>query len=222
MTGDTSLKALAIRHAETTMKNHLRSDYSSYHVVNYDPGTGQVKSRETHQGFADNSTWARGQTWGIYGFTMVYRETHDKRFLQTAQKMADFYLSHLPADHIPFWDFNVNQLGYIPRWQYDPKQYPVIPKDASAAAIAASALLELSSYVDRHRSKKYVKAAAAMLTSLMSPAYRAAVGTNGGFLLKHGVGGFPSHAEVDVPLAYADYYFIEALLRYKMVQVNRK
>jgi unsaturated chondroitin disaccharide hydrolase len=215
VTGIDTFKNIAIRHAETTMKNHLRPDFSSYHVVNYDLETGAVKSQETHQGFANNSTWSRGQAWGIYGFTMVYRETKDKRFLQTAQKMADYFLKDLPKDKIPYWDFNVNQPGYLPEWNYDSSKYPVIPRDASAAAITASALIELAQYVNINAGKKYLKAAEAILASLSSPDYRAVVGENGGFILQHCVGGVPSNAEVDVPLTYADYYYIEALLRYK-------
>ncbi|RYF87049.1 MAG: glucuronyl hydrolase, partial [Chitinophagaceae bacterium] len=123
VTGDTTFSNIALRHARTTMQNHLRPDYSSYHVVNYDAETGAVKSRETHQGFADNSTWARGQAWGIYGFTMVYRESKEKAFLETAEKMADYFLAHLPNDTIPEWDFNVNQPGFSPKWKYDPSKF---------------------------------------------------------------------------------------------------
>lgn len=217
VTGDPSFKNIAVKHAETTMKNHVRPDYSSYHVINYDAGTGKVKSRETHQGFADNSTWSRGQAWGIYGFTMVYRETRDKRFLETAKKMADFFLDHpnLPKDKIPYWDFNVNQPGYTPQWKYDASKYPVISRDASAAAITASALIEMSGYLNKPEAKKYLKAAETILTSLSSETYRAEPGELGGFILKHSTGGVPSGSEVDVPLAYADYYYVEAMLRYR-------
>jgi len=165
VTGDTSFSNVAITHAVNTMKNHLRPDYSSYHVVNYDAETGAVKSRETQQGFSDNSTWSRGQAWGIYGFTMVYRETKEKRFLETAQKMADYFLKHLPKDKIPYWDFNVNQQGYNPPWKYDVSRYPEPPRDASAAAIAASALIELSGYVNNRESEKYLKAAEGILSN---------------------------------------------------------
>lgn len=217
ITGDPYYKNIAVKHAETTMKNHLRPDYSSYHVVNYDPETGEVESRETHQGYANNSTWSRGQAWGIYGFTMVYRETKDERFLTTAQKMADFFLNHenLPKDKIPYWDFNVNQPGYNPPWDYDASKYTPVPRDASAAAITASALIELSTYTDKKTGKRYLKAAEDMLRSLSSDEYRASEGKNGGFVLMHSTGGVPSDAEVDVPLTYADYYYVEAMLRYK-------
>lgn len=216
VTGNAKYKNIAIRHAETTMRNHIRSDYSSFHVVNYDLNTGAVISKETAQGFSDNSTWARGQAWGIYGFTMIYRETLDKRFLKTAQKMADFYLTHknLPSDKIPYWDFNVNQTGYVPKWQYDPLKYLVIPRDVSAASIVASALFELGNY-SGEKGKKYTGEAIKILHSLASEAYFNKKSKRHNFLLDHAVGSFPRGSEVDVPIIYADYYFLEALLRYK-------
>lgn len=217
VTGGPYFKDIAIKHAETTLKNHFRPDYSSYHVVDYDAETGKVKSKETEQGFSDNSTWARGQAWAIYGFTTMYRETKDKKYLIAVQKMADFFLynPNLPEDKIPYWDFNVNQPGYTPLWKYDPNKYPVVPRDASAAAITASALIELSGYVDKAVGKKYLEDAKIILKSLSSPRYRASVGENGGFILMHSCGGVPGDAEVDVPLSYADYYYIEALTRYR-------
>lgn len=216
-TGDQYYKNIAIKHAETAMKNHVRPDYSSYHVVAYNPETGAVNSRETYQGFAHNSTWARGQAWGIYGFTMTYRETGDKRFLKTAQGMADYFLDHenLPQDKIPYWDFNAGTPGFPSSFKYDASKYPVVPRDASAGAVVASALIELSGFVSDDKSRKYVKAAETMLNSLSSPVYRAAAGENGGFVLKHGVGNLTKDREVDVPLSYADYYYTEAMLRYK-------
>lgn len=214
-TGDPYYKNIAIQHANTTLKNHFRPDFSSYHVVDYDSVTGKVKSKETEQGFSDNSTWARGQAWAIYGFTMMYRETKDPKYLTAVQKMADYFINNpnLPKDKIPYWDFNVNQPGYTPLWNYDPNKYPVVPRDASAAAIAASALIELSGYVDKNTGKKYLQTAELILKSLSSPKYKAAVGANGGFILMHSCGGVPGDAEVDVPLIYADYYYIEALTR---------
>jgi chondroitin AC lyase len=214
-TGDPYYKNIAIQHANTTLKNHFRPDFSSYHVVDYDSVTGKVKSKETEQGFSDNSTWARGQAWAIYGFTMMYRETKDPKYLTAVQKMGDYFINNpnLPKDKIPYWDFNVNQPGYTPLWNYDPNKYAVVPRDASAAAIAASALIELSGYVDKNTGKKYLQTAELILKSLSSPKYRAAVGANGGFILMHSCGGVPGDAEVDVPLIYADYYYIEALTR---------
>lgn len=222
-TGDPYYKDIAIQHSNTTLENHFREDFSSYHVVAYDTVSGNALSKETHQGFSDNSTWSRGQAWAIYGFTMVYRETGNKKYLRAAQKMADFYLQHenLPDDLVPYWDFNVNQEGYTPVWNYDPQKYPDVPRDASAGAIVASALLELSEYVGKKKSQAYLLAAEKMIASLSSPKYRASVGTNGGFILMHASGGVPGDVEVDVPLSYADYYYIESLMRYQNLKSNK-
>ena len=215
-TGDTSFRHIAVTHAETAMKNQIREDYSSYHVVCYDTLTGKVEGRETAQGYADNSTWARGQAWGIYGFTMVYRETKDPRFLKTAMGMADFFLDHknLPEDKVPYWDFNMLEAGYTPGKNSNANKVSTKYRDASAAAITASALFELSGYAG-DKSGKYRDAAIKMLHTLGSSAYRAPEGGNGNFLLMHSVGSIPHNAEIDVPLVYADYYFIEALRRYE-------
>jgi uncharacterized protein YyaL (SSP411 family) len=217
VTGDTIYKHIAIKHAEQTMKNHIRADYSSYHVVNYDPQTGKVLHQQTLQGFSDNSTWARGQAWGIHGFTTTYRETKDERFLKTAIGLADFFIKHpnLPKDKIPYWDFNVGQPGYKPDWNFNPQQYQPTPRDASAAAITSSALLELSTYVKGAKAKLYRNTAIQMLKSLSTDAYLNTDQANPYFLLKHSTGNLPSNNEVNVPLIYADYYFLEALLRYQ-------
>ncbi|MFD2787710.1 glycoside hydrolase family 88 protein [Hymenobacter rubripertinctus] len=202
LSGDSSFARLARRHANTDMQHRFRADGSTYHVLNFDPATGQLRTAGTHQGFADNSCWARGQGWAIYGYTMLYRETRDPRYLATARRAADYFLlqtARIP-DHIPYWDFN------------DPA-IPEAPRDASAAAVAASGLLELSRYVPKDA--PYYGAATAMLTSLCSPAYLAETGTNNFFLLKHSTGHKPINSEVDVPLVYADYYFLEALGRYQ-------
>lgn len=214
LTGNPKYKDVAISHALNTMKNHFRPDFSTYHVVDYD-ANGNVVHQQTNQGYADNSTWSRGQGWAIYGFTMMYRETKDKRFLAAAEKAADFYLNHpnLPKDKIPYWDFNVNQAGYQPDWAYDAKKLNYIPRDASAGSLTASALLELSTF--SAKGPQYFKQAEQMLTSLSAPDYLAKPGTNAGFILKHSVGSLPHNSEVDVPLVYADYYFLEALLRYQ-------
>jgi chondroitin AC lyase len=184
-------------------------------VVNYDEKTGKVLHKQTCQGYSDNSTWARGQAWGIYGFVMAYRETQRADFLKVAKNMADFFIEHpnLPEDGIPYWDFNVNQEGYTPDWDYSPSQFAKVPTDASAAAITASAFLELSRYVSN--GTKYFDFAEKQLKSLASPKYRAQPDENNHFLLKHSVGSIPHEAEVDVPLIYADYYFLEALNRYQ-------
>ena len=177
VSGDSSFYKIAVTHANTTMKNHFRNDNSSYHVINYNATTGAVQQKRTAQGSADESAWARGQAWGLYGYTETYRETKDSKYLEQANKIANFILSHpnLPADKIPYWDFNA----------------PGIPnalRDASAAAIMASALLELCTYVNKKDAKKYFKAAETMLKTLSSAEYKAAAGTNGGFIIKHGLG----------------------------------
>ncbi|MGF7038929.1 glycoside hydrolase family 88 protein [Mucilaginibacter lappiensis] len=203
-TGDSSYYKIAVTHANTTMKNHYRSDYSSYHVINYDVQTGAVKEKKTAQGFANESAWARGQAWGLYGYTVMYRETRDKKYLDQAQNIAHFILTNpnLPADKIPYWDYNATNI-------------PNALKDASAAAIMASALLELCRYADNNSGQEYFNTAQTILKTLSSPAYKATAGTNGGFILEHSVGHFPAGTEIDVPLTYADYYFIEAMKRYQ-------
>jgi unsaturated chondroitin disaccharide hydrolase len=214
-TKNPSYRKIAISHAEQTMKNHIRQDYSTYHVVNYDPVSGKVLHRETNQGFSDNSTWSRGQAWAIYGFTTTYRETKDKRFLNTAIKLADFYLNHkaLPEDKIPLWDFNVNEEGFVPQWNAKNRSLKPIPRDASAAALVSSALLELSTYIKGSKKQAYQNAAKKIIVSLSSDTYRVNKEQPASFLLKHSTGSFPHGSEVDAPLVYADYYFIEALLR---------
>ncbi len=216
LSGDSVYRNAAIRHAETTLKNQYRADYSSYHVVTYDPNTGAVLSRETAQGFSDNSALARGQAWGLYGFVVMYRETKDPKFLQAALKMAEFYIKHprLPQDKVPQWDFDVNQAGFVPNWNYRKADFETIPRDASAAAVTASALLELVDYMGTGQRQEYLDVAEAILRSLGSPQYSSAVGANGLFVLKHSVGSIPHKGEIDVPLVYADYYYLEALMRW--------
>lgn len=216
-TNDSVYWNIAVSHAEKTMKNQIRADFSCYHVVNYDPDTGDVLHRQTAQGFADNSTWARGQAWGVYSFTMVYRYTRDERFLRTAINMADFFLNHksLPDDGIPYWDFNVGEEGFNPDFEYNPCDYSMIPRDVSAACIVASALFELCGYVsDVDKKQTYYSAAIKILNNLSTDYYRAKENENHNFILKHSVGNLPGNNEVDVPLIYADYYFLEALIRY--------
>lgn len=214
LTGDNSFREIAINHANSTMKNHLREDYSSYHVVNYDTLSGNVLQRANYQGYADNSTWSRGQAWGVYGFTMVYRETADTVFLTTAQRMAEYFISNIDVDNdpIPLWDFNAGQSGYNPSWTPKPET-DLMKKDASAAAIFASALLELADYSPTNQTR-YIDIATKILNKLASDEYLAAQGENANFILKHSVGNLPSGTFVDVPTIYADYYFLEALVRY--------
>jgi unsaturated chondroitin disaccharide hydrolase len=202
--GDSAFYKIAVTHANTTIENHYRPDFSSWHVINYHPETGAVQEKRTAQGYSNESAWARGQAWGLYGFTVMYRETKNRKYLDHAKRVADFLLDHpnLPADKIPYWDFNAPDI-------------PNALRDASAGAIMASALLELSGYVDTEAGKKYFKNAEMMITTLSSDKYKAPEGTNGGFILQHSVGHLPQKSEVDVPLTYADYYFVEAMKRYR-------
>ena len=195
----------ASTHAATTMKNHYRKDYSSYHVVDYDPNTGKVIRKATHQGLTDESAWARGQAWGLYGYSMCYKNTGNKSFLDQAEHIAAFIMNHpnMPKDKIPVWDFDVhNALDQENR----------APRDASAAAVIASALLELSTEVKD--GQKYFNYAEDILKTLSSDQYLAKPGENNFFLLKHSVGAMLYNSEIDTPLDYADYYYVEALKRY--------
>lgn len=201
--GEPRLREIAVRHADATLVHHCRPDGGTVHLVDFDPVSGAVRARRTVQGAADDSTWARGQAWGLYGFTMMYRETRLTRYLQQAERMARFLFDHprLPADRVPYWDF-------------DAPGIPAEPRDASAAAITASALLELSMHASHAALARRCRTLAReQLAALASPAYLAAPGSNGGFLLRHSVGALPHGVEIDVPLAYADYYLLEALLR---------
>ncbi|OLD58487.1 MAG: hypothetical protein AUI33_17580 [Ignavibacteria bacterium 13_1_40CM_2_61_4] len=202
--GDPAWYDMAVSHALKTRQNHVRADGSTYQVVDYDPNTGAVLAKETVQGYSTESTWSRGQALAVYGFTMTYRETGDTRFLDTARQVADYFVDHLPADRVPYWDFEAPNI-------------PNEKKDSSAAAIAASGLLELSTLVPEGASRtRYREAAFQILESLCSPAYLAEGTTSSGILL-HGVGNKPSNSEVDVSLIYGDYYFIEALMRHEAI-----
>lgn len=199
LTGDNKYKDIAIRHADKTMACHFRPDMTSYHVVSYNPD-GSIETRQTFQGRSDESAWARGQAWGVYGYTVCYRETGDKKYLEFAQKIADMIISRVKTeDHIPLWD-------------YDAPNLPTTPRDASAAAVTSSALFELCGYLPD--SQEYFDYAESILRSLSSPEYLAEPGTNCGFILKHSTGSLAHGSEIDVPLNYADYYYLESLKRY--------
>ncbi|MDR6785546.1 unsaturated chondroitin disaccharide hydrolase [Pedobacter africanus] len=203
--GSKSLYDIAVKHAETTMKNHFRADYSAYHVVLYDAASGKKIRGITYQGYSDESMWARGQAWTIYGYTVTYRETRDSRFLDFAQKLADVYIKRLPADLIPFWDFDDPEHGL---------------KDASAAAITASALIELSTFVpDRTKAAQYFKLAGQMISELSSRHYQSR-DSNSAFLL-HTTGNKPANSGLDCSITYADYYYLESLIRLKRLAVNQ-
>lgn len=206
--GDKKLYDIAFSHARVTANNQFRDDYSTYHVVVYDTINGNRINRLTHQGYADESLWARGQAWAIYGFTMCYRETRNAAFLEVAQKAADTYLQRLPEDYIPYWDFDVPGISEEPR-------------DASAAAVVASGLLELSLYIkNNEEADKYFDAAIKMLKTLSSPAYMSGE-VNNAFLL-HSTGHKPHGSEIDASIIYADYYYIEALMRLNRINNNCK
>lgn len=198
-TGDPKYKDIAIKHAYKTMKYHFRPDYSSYHVISYH-NDGSVEYRNTHQGKNDESAWARGQSWAVYGYTACYRETGDKAFLDFAVKIADFIISRVNTDDL------------IPLWDYDAPNNPDTPRDASAASIVASAFIELSKMLPE--GEKYLDYAVTILKNLSSDAYLAKPGENQGFILMHSTGSLPNGSEIDTPLNYADYYYMEALQRY--------
>ncbi|MCX3267422.1 glycoside hydrolase family 88 protein [Pedobacter agri] len=199
-----NFREIAISHADNTMIHHFRPDFSSYHVVSYDKKTGLPHKKQTHQGAADNSAWSRGQSWGLYGYTYLYRETKDKRYLEQAKNIANFLINHpqMPKDFIPYWD-------------YDAPQIPNTTRDASAATVMASALIELSDFVDADLKKRYMKVVDTQIRTLASDEYTAKLGDNGDFILKHSTGAFPFKSEIDAPLTYADYYYLEALSRLK-------
>ncbi|MFC4141584.1 glycoside hydrolase family 88 protein [Pedobacter mendelii] len=202
MTGDSSFYKIAVSHADNTIKNHFRTDFSSYHVVDYDTlKAGNILQKITAQGYANESAWARGQAWALYGYTLCFRETKNNKYLSQADGIAGFILNNkiTPADGIPYWDYN------------DPG-IPNVPRDASAAAITASALYELAKYSEN--GKKY-KAAADKILYNLNTKYTSTIGDNFGFILEHSTGHLPAKSEIDVPINYADYYYLEALLRSK-------
>ena len=202
--GRQELRDIAVQHAETTMAHHFREDGSCYHVAVYDTLTGDFIKGQTHQGYADSSMWARGQSWAIYGYTMVYRFTKDKRFLDFAQKVTDIYLKRL----------HETSNDWIPLWDMDDPRGQLAPKDASAACVVASALLELCQYVSEEKSSEYVAAATAMLKDLSTEKYQSRE-KNVSFLL-HSTGHHPAGSEIDASIIYADYYYLEALLRLQL------
>ena len=201
LSGDSTYWKVAVSHANKTLENQFRKDGSCYHVVDYDPNNGAVLHRQTAQGYADNSAWARGQAWAVYGYTVCYRYTHDRKYLDQTVKTLNFVMQNpnLPDDLIPYWDF-------------DAPNIPNEPRDASSAACIASALYEMNNYLPDNG---YTSLADRIIRSLSSPEYRAPLGKNGCFLLMHSVGSIPHNNEIDVPLNYADYYFLEALTRRK-------
>jgi hypothetical protein len=204
-TGDSSYYKIADSHASRVLSEFIRPDSTSYHVVDFDPITGKVIKKQTFQGASDESDWARGQGWGLYGFTMCYRETGKLKYLTLARNIAQWIKMHLPTDYVPYWDYLAPNI-------------PNEPRDASAAAIYASALLELS-MLDKENAKEHFNLATKILESLSSPNYMSNNGLNSGFVLKHCTGHKPANKEIDVPMNYGDYYFIEALTRYQKAKL---
>ncbi len=206
LSGDPSFREIAVSHADRTLAEQFRPDGSTFHVIDYSMEDGSVRNRHTAQGYAHESTWSRGQAWAIYGFTLCYRETGDRKYIDMALKAFDFMRNHkdMPEDLIPYWDMDAPDI---------PNAY----RDASAAAVIASALYEIST-MDVDNPRQYKEYADQMMQSLASPSYRAEPGTNGHFLLMHSVGSIPHNNEIDVPLNYADYYFLEALKRKKDIE----
>ena len=202
MFNNDTLRTIAKTHADTTIKNHFRPDYTSFHVVDYNPETGEVNMKCTHQGYSDESAWARGQAWGLYGYTMMYAFSGEERYLAQAENIAKALIPRLPEDGIPFWDFDA------PNGEEH--------RDTSAGAIMASALVQLSTLTkDAEASKCYLATAEKQMRSMATPKYLAEPSTNCSFLLRRSVGHFKGNSEIDVPLTYADYYYLEALLRYR-------
>ncbi|MGL5786924.1 MAG: glycoside hydrolase family 88 protein [Bacteroidales bacterium] len=204
LSGDSTFWNIAVDHANTTMAHHYRPDNSCYHVIDYDPETGEVRHKQTAQGAGHESAWSRGQAWGLYGYTVCYRYTRDPKYLEMAEKIYDYMFNNpnMPEDLVPYWDYNyADYPEYIEKFG--------TPRDASAASVSASALYEMSTY----GKPQYKEVADKIMTNLGSPAYRAEVGTNNNFILMHSTGSIPHGQEVDVPLNYADYYFLEALVR---------
>jgi len=215
LSGDIKYAEIAIQHANTTLKNHYRPDYSCYHVVDYDTITGNILDKATCQGFTDDSAWARGQAWGFYGYVSCYRYTKHKPFLDFAENIAGFLLEHpgLPKDKIPYWDYNIFDTDKTPEWPYDGKK-EIAYRDVSAAAIISSALFELAQIT---KSPYYFESAKSILLNL-SENYKSK--NNSYFILEQSVGSYPHGTEINVPLVYADYYFLEALCRYRDFNVD--
>lgn len=218
MFDEPELLELAKKHADTTIKNHFRDDYTTWHVVDYDPATGEVRHKQTVQGYSDSSTWARGEAWALYGYTMMAELTGDNRYLNQAEEIARWTIANLPKDGVQYWDYTAAEKLLANEPGLDRKHAGEVDgnilRDASAAAITASAFIKLSSLTkDKRLEKACIATAKKQLRTLASPEYLAEAGSNGGFLLKHCTGHYHSNSEVDVALTYADYYFLEALLR---------
>jgi len=202
---------IANDHALNTMEMHFRPDFSAFQVVDFDPGTSLPRYKGSFQGYSDSSAWARGQSWGLYGFVLAFRETRDRIFLDQSLRIATYILEHenFPEDGIPYWDFNAPDI-------------PAAPRDATSAVILASALIELSSYEEVKQPEKYLDVAENIIYSLLTRDYIAGEHEYENFVLKHGVGSIPGDSEVNVALIYGDYYLLEALMKYKNLKIDDK
>ena len=204
--GNKLLHDLAVTHAKTTMQNHFRPDGSCYHVAVYDTINGNLIKGVTHQGYSGDSMWSRGQSWAIYGYTMVYRYTRNKMFLDFAQKVTDIYIKRLKEtsdDFIPLWDMD------------DSRGTMGAPKDVSAACVVADALLELQKYVGGEKGEEYKQFALQTLAQLSTSKYQS--GKKNVAFLMHSTGHHPAGSEIDASIIYADYYYLEALNRVKNI-----
>ena len=201
---DSIYHKIAVKHANTTLKNHFRNDNSCYHVLDYNPENGDVRMKVTHQGFNDESSWARGQGWAIYGYTMAYRYTKDEKYLARAEATANFYLNNinLPEDGITYWDFNAPNI-------------PEEPRDVSAATLVASGMVELYQYT---KNEKYLAYSKKVIETLKSEEYILEPTLEAPFILNHCTGNWPKNDEIDEPIVYGDYYFLETLLRLKKLK----
>lgn len=207
LSGEKRFGKVARSHATVTMKNHFRADGGTYHVLNYSQKDGRIQEIRRGQGASCFTAWSRGQSWAIYGYTMMYRETGDRTYLEFAQKVSDYAINHpnMPEDGIPYWDFGA----------------PGEERDSSAGAVMAAGLVELSKYGDSGKARGYLDFAAKQLLSLASSAYFSEGNEVGHYLLKHGVGNKPKGSEIDTPLNYGDYYFLEALVRFKELSCTK-
>lgn len=220
LSGNSKYYDIAVTHANTTIKNHYRDDFSSWHVIDYDPETGEVRGKYTHQGFNDDSSWARGQAWGLYGYTLMYRYTKDPVYLKQAENIALYILNdkNLPKDLIPYWDYQAATDEEPAKWaEKNPLHLDYIPRDASAAAITASALIELGELA---KNDSFIEKGRLMIENLTKD-YLADTTTNRYFVLDHSVGSIPHNGEVDVPLVYADYYYLEGIYRLKKLAAQK-
>lgn len=200
-TGDPRYRHIAEAHMDTILEHFVRPDGSVYHIVNFNPETGEVTEKLGGQGYAAESAWSRGAAWALYGLSLAYHHTGKQSYLQASKRVAHFFLSCLPEDHVPYWDFRA------------PGEIREI-RDTSAGACAASGLLLLASQVNDSESHVYRDGALRMLESLYRN-YGAWDDSNEEGLLLHGTSNYPENSNIDIPLIYGDFFYVEALARIK-------